>query len=147
MVIVGFKTFKIKAFSCVVMIVLHYSQCDRFRFYGDVITGHGAGDGRTWCRERWWSRNTLCNTQGSETSRCIYMQVVLWLQTYQSLSDKVQNLPVFLLSPYYLFSAFVPVFPVHSEDTHWPTVMSHWLMSLCFIFSGEWKCETGRNAY
>ncbi len=111
---------------------------------GDVTAGHRAGDWRTWCRMRWWSRKTLCNTQGSETCRCIYMQVQWWLQACQSLSDKVQMLLVFLLSLYSSLLVCVPVFPTHSQGTHGGSVMSqfHWLVPLCLIFSGEWRSET-----
>lgn len=93
---------------------------------------------------RWWSIKTLRNTQGSETCRCIYMQVEGWLQACQSLSDKVQILSVFLLSLYSSLLVYVPVLLCHSQDTHWGTVMSqfHWLVSLCLIFFGEWRSET-----
>lgn len=88
-----------------------------------MIACHRAGDLRTLHCKCWRSRKTLCNTSGSETCRCIYMQVVWWLQACQSLSDKVQTLPMFLLSLYSSFPHWCSVFPAHVEVRHWGTVL------------------------
>lgn len=113
--------------SFVLMIFLHFAEelfyhCARVWCYQDVIVmwcGHGAGDGRTRSSERWWSRTTLCNSQDSEEGRCIYMQVVLWLQTCQSLSDKVHIFAGVSIKPLLLTPSLCSCFS-HSLRGHSP---------------------------
>lgn len=103
--------------------------CDRFWFDVLLLTeqvsgGHGGAD----------EAERHC-TYGSDNCRCIYMQVGRRLQAHQSLSDKVQILPVFLLSHYSL--SCVHVFPTHSEDTH----LWHSVIDLCHMCLFLWRVK------